>query len=406
MPTFIVADSEPRHISVYSEDLIDDVVGSANESGSEMEELEIHDEQRLSGHQRYLAENLPGWILSPQSRFDISGRQVQLVTNPTLSKISHRCLHPALYTDNVHPVTTLEEMARLLGTDPSWEIVYNKYVEGNIHVMNSFRQLRALGNSEVTIRLRFAHLVTVMSVYLNINLTPIGERIAVVGGMLVRPKFDISGRIDPSFHNANNQPVLGSEIKTESTFPAGAFWHRAQRASQTFAALYSLGSPIVLFTPQHFKFFFENEERDRVYTFPADQDPEASRFLNASLMGAMGRDFLKAITITLLSSRALCADEHVKPDVEASSSVKTPNSRKPLRTPENSAEKASTSTGAQRVSQTRAHPSAKARAPKFVSGYHEGKPVYTEIRVAAPGENAVDERGAGAQGGCCYDTSR
>jgi hypothetical protein len=49
-----------------------------------------------------------------------------------------------------------------------------------------------------------------------------GDRKAVVGSILVRPEFDISGRINLSFDNANKQPVLlGSDVNTESTFPAG-----------------------------------------------------------------------------------------------------------------------------------------------------------------------------------------
>ena len=74
------------------------------------------------------------------------------------------------------------------------------------------------------------------------------------------------------------------------------------------------------------------------------------------------------------SAVALCADEQVKPDFEAHT-VKTPSSGKPLSRLENSAEKASTSTGAKRVTQKRAP--AKATAPRFVSGHREGKQVYS-----------------------------
>jgi hypothetical protein len=91
----------------------------------------------------------------------------------------------------------------------------------------------------------------------------------------------------------------------------------------------------------------------------------------------MGRDFLKAVCICLLSPRAIVDQELERPDVAPLS--KTPKPRMPLRRLENSAERASRSTR-DKSSRTKA---GKPTAPKFVSGYCDGRPVYTEIRVAS-----------------------
>jgi hypothetical protein len=70
-------------------------------------------------------------------------------------------------------------------------------------------------------------------------------------------------------------------------------------------------------------------------------------------------------------------------DVGAHWTIKTPKIRRPLKRLENSAEKASKKCDDKQSSQQKANPAAKVRAPTFLSGYHDGRPVYTKIRVAS-----------------------
>jgi hypothetical protein len=309
MPTFATGvEAHPIRVYLDGEFLQntqkDDASGEDSDSG--MEELgliEQTDEQRLARNERYLADYIEGWTLSSPAEPARNGRPIQTVIQPTLSKMSTHSLHPNLYT-KIRPSATLDEMAQVLGTYPSWEEIYNAVVAENASVNTAFRRLRSLGDREPAIRVQFVSLVQFISLALGIDLFANSEKYIVVGGMLVREELNTCGKTDQFFQNENERPVLASEVKTNSAFPYGRFWHSEFRTSQILPCAYALGCPTEVFTPMQFKFFFESDRRDMVFTFPAAQDPAASQFLNASLMGPMGRDFLKAICICLLSPRA------------------------------------------------------------------------------------------------------
>ena len=381
--------SDPRPIRVYDESQQetqqDGFTDDDTDSGVEdLGLLEMTDDQRLARNQQYLADHIARWTLSSPGEPARNGRPIQTVERPTISKLDNKCLHPMLYTNAV-PIGTLERMAEILDTNSNWREIFSAAVADNANVNYRFRALQLLGGAhEPAIQFEFAGLVLAIASALHIQLHSDSEKRIVIGGMLVREELNVCGKTDPFFCNSNHQPVLASEVKTDSAFPLGTFWHRECRASQILSSLYAHGCPAVLFTPMHFKFFFESAQRDRVFTFPADQDPDASQFLNASLMGAMGRDFLKAICICLLSRRAMCAQEPEKSDVAVLSTSKTSVSRVALSRLENSADRGSKRTGAKKKSQHKAKPAANL-TPKFVSGYCEGQPVYTDIRVASDG---------------------
>ena len=202
--------------------------------------------------------------------------------------------------------------------------------------------------------------------------------------MLVQEEYDVCGVSGQHFENSNQLSVLCSEVMTNRSFPPGRYWHRECRATQILGSMYAHSCPAMLVIPRQFKFFFESDERDTVFTYPAHQDPEASQFWNASAMSEMGSDFLKAICVCILSPRAGC-DERRKPsDITAQSLTKSPQiARKALKELENSAEIPSKTSSDKKSCLQNANAASKARAPKFLSGYHDGRPVYTTIRVAS-----------------------
>jgi hypothetical protein len=389
-PTFATR-AERRSIRIYSDfehphqTQEDGTSGEDSDTGLEEISLgEQTDELRHARNEQYLADHLESFTLSSRDELSSNGRQIQIVLSPTLSKLSSFCLHPNLYT-RIQPVPTLSQMASILRTDPSWEEKYLTAVASNCFVLATLHTFQSPGDDERSVQAQFVSLVHTISLALDIYLIPRSDKAICTGGMLIREEFDICGVTDPHFENSDRRPVLCTEVKTDRSFPPGRYWHREHRAAQILSSMYSLSCPATLVTSSQFKFFFESDERDTVFTFPAHQDPAASQFWNASAMREMGSDFVKAICICLLSPRARCDHEPNLSDVAAQYTTKTPKIiKKALKSLENSAERPLRNSGDKKKSdQQKASAADKAGAPKFLSGYHDGLPVYTKIRVAS-----------------------
>jgi hypothetical protein len=319
-PTYATR-TERRLIRVYSDfehprqTQATDTSGEDSDTG--LEELglgEQTDELRLARNEQYFADHLGRFTLSMRDESASNGRQIQIVLNPTLSKFSSFFLDPYLYT-RIQPVPTLSQMASILRTDSSWEEIYSSAVASNRPVLAALLTLQNSRDNERSLQLQLIGLVQTVSHALDIHLIPRSDKPISIGGMLIREEFFICGVTDPHFENSDRRPVLCSAVKTDRSFPVGRYWH--SRAAQILASMYSHSCPATLVTQSQFKFFFESDERDMVFTFPAHQDPAASQFWNASAMREMGSDFVKAICICLLSPRARCDQEPKLSDVAA-----------------------------------------------------------------------------------------
>jgi hypothetical protein len=382
--------AERRSIRIYSDfehphqTQETDTFGEDSDTG--LEELglgEQTDELRFARNTQYFADNLESFTLSSRDELVSNKGQIQMVLNPTISNFSSFCLHPSLYTW-IQPVSNLSEMASILRTDPSWEEIYSTVVASNCFVLATLHTFQSSGDDERSMQAQLVSLVQVISLALGVYLIPRSDKAISIGGMLIREEFDICGVTGPHFENSDRRPVLCTEVKTDRSFPPGSYWHREHRAAQILASMYSHSCIATLVTQSQFKFFFESDERDAVFTFPAHQDPAASQFWNASAMREMGSDFVKAICICLLSPRARCDQEPKLSDVAAQCATKTPKIiEKALKSPENSAERPLRNSGDKKSDQQKASAAGKARFPKFLSGYHDGRPVYTKIRVAS-----------------------
>jgi hypothetical protein len=74
-----------------------------------------------------------------------------------------------------------------------------------------------------------------------------------------------------------------------------------QGASQVLSALYAFNAPTFLFTQRQWKLFVENKQRNAIFTFPYHNNTDHTPHVNSSQIEPMGRNFLKAIVICLLS---------------------------------------------------------------------------------------------------------
>jgi len=202
-----------------------------------------------------------------------------------------------------------------------------------------------------------------------------------VGGLLAREEYDLRSQTDVCFLNTNDQPIIATEAKTNPAFPERQLWYHKSRGAQVFSALYSRECPTFLYTPKHWKLFLENSSRNSVLTFPYGVDATASAFVNSSLMKPVGTTLLKAICICLLSAKST-------PAIESSPTkmFTTPDAKPIHKRLEDSGERLPKKPKLGENSNSGPSSSLEGvgcekRCPTFVSGYCNGVPVRTQVRV-------------------------
>lgn len=319
------------------------------------------------------------WLLEPQTWKTAEGTDVVLVRKPTASNLSHRLLNPFIYR-NIQNVGTLDALATLLDTPDDWETNYNQIVRDGriIRKLNRFIALPE-DTLESTIQSQFIGLVEAIAVYLDIDLVSDSETKIIVGGILARYEYDVRSKCDPHFLNADGVHLIAVEAKTRRTFGLGEMWYHSSRGIQVLSALYAFNCPTFLFTQGQWKLFVENNERNSILTFPYDDEIDHSPHVNSSLVQPMGTTFLKAIVVCLLSKRDSLVESMKAVSIEESSQV--------IETPKKTIIKPKyfdTSEKSQRQSarlQKSSGSNYGKKQPSFVSGYIDGQPLYTTVRV-------------------------
>jgi hypothetical protein len=314
------------------------------------------------------------WLLEPQTWKITEGIDVVLVRKPTASNLSHRLLNPFIYR-NIQNVGTLDALATLLGSPQDWETKYNQVVgDGRIiRMLNRFIALPE-DTSEADIQFQFAGLVSTIAYRLDVDLVPRSETKIIVGGILARYEYDVRSKCDPHFLNADGAHLIASEAKTLRTFGQGEMWYHSSRGIQVLSALYAFNCPTFLFTQGQWKLFVESNERNSILTFPYDDNIDHSPHVNSSLVQPMGTTFLKAIVVCLLSKRdSLVESISVK---ESSQVMETPTKIKEkyfdtLEKPQIQSARLQKSSGSNYGK----------KQPSFVSGYADGQPLYSTVRV-------------------------
>lgn len=253
-------------------------------------------------------------------------------------------------------------------------------------IVNKKSTLREYDNTtpESYIQALFFTIVDGIALKLNLNVTPFTETNFIVGGILVEYEYDLKGRSDPHFRNSVGRNLIASEIKTHQSFGYGDAWHQDSRGIQLLSSLYTFNCPTFLVTQKQWKLLVENTERNWVLTFPFGSNEGYPQHGNSLLCAQMGRDFLKAIVICLLSRRPLLSVP-IKPQTSQTSS-------QILLTPEWIESAAKKVYSGEKVKPYQG-PTTRARSkvakkglfkdprPSFVSGYVSGQPVYSFIRI-------------------------
>jgi hypothetical protein len=201
----------------------------------------------------------------------------------------------------------------------------------------------------------------------------------IVGGILAGYEYDVRSKCDPHFVNADGGHLIASEVKTLRTFGPGEMWYHSSRGVQVLTALYAFNCPTFLLTQGQWKLFVENRERNSILTFPYNDNVDHSAHVNSSLVQPMGKTFLRAIIICLLSKRDSLVESMKAVSIEGSSQImETP--KRVIVKPKlfETAEKAQRRS--ERLQKSFGSNYGK-KQPSFVSGYIDGQPVYTIVRV-------------------------
>ena len=378
-----------------------DYAQSDTESEGEAQfEVDTEDEEqnsissRLQQNQQYMDQQITptsgensAWIFEPQAWETAEGSDVVLIRKPTASNLSHRLLNPFIYR-NIQTAGTLDDLASLLDTPHDWKVFYNEVVGDGyiIDQMNDFRNLPD-DTPESDIQSEFINLVGVIASRLRIRIRPKSETKIIVGGILARYQYDLRSKTDPHFINTSGLNLIASEAKTHRTFGLGEMWYHGSRGIQVLSALYAFNCPTFLFTQRQWKLFVENTDRNAILTFPYDDNDNHTPHVNSSLVHPMGTTFLKAIVICLLSRRVSLEESMKAVNLEESTQVKeTPRKTiikpKYFDTPDKPKRQSAHLQKASNLEFGK-------KIPSFVSGYVEGQPIYSLVRVV-PQEFVAD----------------
>ena len=365
---------------------------SLQEVQSESDDSEAELDIRLNRHQAYFdsqlspAEGTSSWIMRPpQLRVTVHGAAVssQIVTKPTLSKISHEALNPHAYRQ-IGNVEDLGALARLLRTSDNWFEIYTNDIVRDRKVRIRFRDFQDLppDTPEVTVQTNFEDLIKQMAESLGLeNLKTQREAKCMVGGLLARPQYTVRGAMDPRFADCTGLHLLATEIKTAQSFPSGDMWYRKSRGIQVLSTLYASACPTFLLTQQCWKLFVENDERTEVLTFPYGVKATDTPHVKSTKIAPVGGDLLKAITICLLSERH-------RPLEEAKLAVSNDILAPILDTNLGPSQPA----GDSPTDESTKKPKVESKEPRFKSGSANGEPVYTVVHILPDDVVAAIER--------------
>lgn len=343
---------------------------SASESCSEFE-VEVDENQstrtRFEANLQYLNSMMETWNLKELEDTTSDGKRVSLVVHPSASKINNDVLNPYLYR-GLREISSLDHLADLLGVGQEWHAEFQD-VARNREIIAMFNYFRTLDENvlENVIESTFESIVMALASKIELKY-PLkhGQTSVIVGGFLAKHELDVKSKTDVHF-SFNGRNMIASEVKTSKMFPTSIPWYYGSRGAQVLTAMYAHNSPTFLLSQRYWKVFVESEDRRSIYTFPYGKETSESAHVNNKKVEPMNEGFLCALVICLLAGKKFKKEKtreavavtpervNVKPKYKDSGKKGVRRSKRLM-------------TG--RVSQ-----------PEFISGYENGKPIYSEIRI-------------------------
>lgn len=382
--------TDNREIRTYPDTSVPEVEPNAEPPEIESdEEVQLPMNDRLLRNIVYMEERIkaePTWVLTPQTRNTSEGVPIQLIVRPTASLLYHNSLNPYLYR-TVGDIPDMNHLATLLRAPLDWQAQYDR-VFANRCIADALTAFMALPDDtpEITIEHAFVGIVSNIAILLGLSIGSTSQTKVVVGGPLAKHEYDLRSSTDTHFFKLfSNIKMIASEAKTKKSFPPLHVWYNTSRGVQVFAALYAHGCPTFLYTQDQWKIFVENDARNAILTYPFDYTQELAH-TGSVWAHRMGPTFIRAIVICLLSTR----NEQVHTPEKIPLVFETPQTRAG-RAGQNPSPEDQPAHEVRRSA--RLKKKSRTLMPSFLSGYKNGVPVYSDIRVYTAEEvAAIDEQ--------------
>jgi hypothetical protein len=327
--------------------------------------IELVIEQHKQAFIRFLAAK----STTHRPRMESASSDLHTILKPSASSIKYPVMHP-LTCRHMKPILDLDHFAELVHAPTNWRSLFEDAWDDSCKILYRGFVGLPVDTVESNIFVAFALVVSQLSRNLSINTTPVDQTKVRVGGVTAIPDYDYASVTDVKLVGTiTRQTLFSTEVKTPSSWKLRESWYRDSRLAQVLTALYGHGAPTFLFTQQQFKVFCENSQRNTIFTFPFDIDPNESAETNSFMCYKMHVLFFQAVAICLLR----------EPRAAVSSSDElTATAVEPVKpTAKHSPEKKHT------LAKKKAAESQKSvKAPSFISGFKkDGAPVYQAVTV-------------------------
>jgi hypothetical protein len=244
------------------------------------------------------------WRISPD---DQNGNA--MLQSHRASKVNDKTVHGALVVGLKESPPGMFGVARIIKAPEDFESKFPAVMAfANGLIGRRMDALRSIppGSLESLVQDALAQLVDAIALGLGLEVEVTTKRRVAVGGILAENKYDVRGETDICVHRCN-RCLMVIEVKTKDIFGSGDAWYRKCRAAQILAPLYHFNAPTFLATTEYWKLFYENKQRDSIFTYPTARllgVPQPSDFTNILAIEGMGRQFVKMVIICLTASDA------------------------------------------------------------------------------------------------------
>jgi hypothetical protein len=204
----------------------------------------------------------------------------------------------------------MTDIANILGAPDDFDARFAEMIAlPTSRVLVSLQRLINLpdGSQEDIVQDAVLGVIIAVANALNVGVDPSTNTRMAVGGILAINKYNIKGKTDICISNSDGVKLLVIEVKTKEAYTGTDNWYRQCKSPQVLTALYHFNAPTFLATNRCWKLFFENSERNEIFTYPTARqlgDDEPNDFTNLLHTETMGRQFIRMLIICLTAKPA------------------------------------------------------------------------------------------------------
>ena len=236
-----------------------------------------------------------------------------MIRFPTVSKLPHLAVHGAFIAglrQSADPGREMTDIANILGAPDDFDVKLAEMIAPpTAQVRVSLQRLISLPDGSPEDIVQDGHMDVIIAVAhaLNVVVKQSTNTRMAVGGILADNQYNIKGKTDICISNNDGVKLLVIEVKTKEAYTGTDNWYRQCKSPQVLTPLYHFNAPTFLATNRCWKVFFENSDRNQIFTYPTARqlgDDEPNDFANLLGVEVMGLEFVKMLIICLTSKPA------------------------------------------------------------------------------------------------------